>query len=746
MMRRIGFVPLILLFLIGLGHGADEVISKITILGNAKVEPGVIRGAIKSREEKPFSIEQVREDLRSIFALGSFTDVQVDIKSTPGGKEVIFIVVEKPSIKDVVIKGNQKVKLSDIKEKLTLTPRSILNLEKVKENAEVVRKLYFSKGYYGVKVEDKVEPLETNEVVVTFQVTEGPKGRIKKVTFKGNKHLKSSDLKKVMLTKGWTVLSYITKTGILDEDILKNDVQILTAYYIDNGYLDAKISESKIDLRDPKRIRIEIDVTEGPQYRIGTIDFKGDLFKTKEDLFKTLRIKRNDVYRNSEVRKDVNALTEKFANQGYAYAEINPEPSVDAKDLRVNLIFDVEKKKRVSFEKIQVIGNTKSRDKVVRRELFVAEGELYNASNLNLSRDRLKRTGYFKEVDFAPSRGSTDDKINLDVKVEEAATGSLSFGIGYSSRDKVVGTAALADRNLFGLGYSGTLKFKLGQETKDLRLSLTDPYFLGYRYSAGVDLYRESRSFDTYSYKIMGGDIRFGKELSPKLRLDLLYKLETVDVFDVSDDASFFVLSQIGEKLTSAVSLSLTRDTRDDFFAPTRGAKQVVTVTDAGGILGGDNSFVKGQLSSSWFFPMPLKTVYNLRAMIGGIKPYSGTQVPIYEKFYVGGLSTVRGFEYGMAGPKDETGEAIGGKYMLAFNNELVFPLSREIGLKGAAFVDFGRGAERWNHLFPLRIGYGVGIRWFSPFGPIHIDIGFNPNVKQGEKSRVIDFTAGAVY
>jgi outer membrane protein insertion porin family len=459
-----------------------------------------------------------------------------------------------------------------------------------------------------------------------------------------------------------------------------------------------------------------------------------------------IKVKRNDVYRNSEVRKDVNTLTERFANQGYAYVEVNPEPAVDAKSLIVNLTFEVEKKKRVSFEKIQVIGNTKTRDKVVRRELLVAEGELYNATDLNTSRDRLKRTGYFKEVDLATSRGSTDEKINLDVKVEEAPTGALSFGLGYSSLDKVVGSASVSDRNLFGLGYSGSLRFKLGRLSKDLRLSFTDPYFLGYRYSAGIDLYHETREFDTYSYKITGGDLRFGKELTQKLRLDLMYKLENVKVFNVSDEASFFIFSQEGEKLTSALSFTFTRDTRDDYFAPNRGSKHTLMIMNAGGILGGDNYFVKSLFQTSWFFPMPLKTVYNFRTSLGTIKSYGGKETPIYEKFFVGGLNTIRGFEYGKAGPVDETLEAIGANHMLVFNNELIFPLSRELGLRGAVFLDFGKGADKWNKLLPLRTGYGVGIRWFSPFGPIHIDIGFNPAPKSGEKSRVIDFTAGAVY
>ena len=452
-MKQIGFILLISLLFIGTVAGAEENTYKIMILGNVKIEEGVIRGAIKSREGGPFSPEKVREDLRSIFDLGYFTDVQVDIKSTPQGKEVIFIVVEKPSIKDIVIKGNQKVKLDDIKEKMALKTRTILNLEKVKEDSEQIRKLYFSKGYYGVKVTYQVDYLETNEAVITFTISEGPKGHIQKIIFKGNKHLETSDLKKLMATKQRNIFSIITKTGMLDEDILKNDLQLLSAYYMDHGYLEVKISQPKIDLSNPKKIRIEVDIEEGPQYHLGDIDFKGDFLTTKEVLFKALKIKRGDVYSNSAIRRDVNTLTEKFSNQGYAYVEVNPETSVDNKTHLVNLTFEIDKKKRVFFERIQIVGDQKTRDKVIRRELRVVEGELYSATNLNRSRDRLKRTGYFKEVDFSTSRGSTEEKINLDIKVEETPTGSLSFGVGYSTLEGVIGSVTLSDRNLFGLGY-----------------------------------------------------------------------------------------------------------------------------------------------------------------------------------------------------------------------------------------------------------------------------------------------------
>jgi outer membrane protein insertion porin family len=381
---------------------------------------------------------------------------------------------------------------------------------------------------------------------------------------------------------------------------------------------------------------------------------------------------------------------------------------------------------------------------------------------MNKSRDRLKRTGYFKEVDFSTSRGSTEEKINVDVKVEETPTGAITFGVGYSTIESVVGSASISDRNLFGLGYAASLKFNLGFESQNIRFGFTDPYFLGYPYMAGVDFYHERiEYFDTYSYKITGGDIRVGKELTNNLRIEAMYKLESIDVYNVSLDASRYIKDQRGKKLTSAISVSPSIDTRDDFFNPRRGGKHVLFLQNAGGILGGDNYFVKVVGNTSWFFPLPLNLTLNLRAQAGIISPYGGKDIPIYEKFFVGGISTVRGFEYGMAGPVDINEEPQGAEKMVVFNAELIFPISREIGLRGAVFFDVGKGFDKgWKDktrsvqgidvetlgLFPLRFGAGPGIRWYSPFGPIHIDLGFNLNPKKGEKGYVIDFNAGSVF
>jgi outer membrane protein insertion porin family len=297
------------------------------------------------------------------------------------------------------------------------------------------------------------------------------------------------------------------------------------------------------------------------------------------------------------------------------------------------------------------------------------------------------------------------------------------------------------------LGYHGVLKFSLGAYTQNLKLSFTDPYFLGYPFAAGFDLYHERMEiFTEYSYKITGGDLRFGKELTDKIRIDLMYKLETISVYNVTDDASIYIKDQEGKKTTSAISFSPSMDTRDDYYNPRRGAKHSLFIQNAGGILGADNYFVKVAGETSWFFPLPLNTTLNLRAKAGAIEPYGGRNLPVYEKFFVGGINTVRGFEYGMAGPLDVNGEPIGAKKMAVFSSEWIFPLSREIGLSGALFFDVGKGFDKWTDFTPLKFGVGPGIRWFSPFGPIHIDLGFNLNPKKGEKGHVIEFNAGSVF
>jgi outer membrane protein insertion porin family len=741
-------VVFILLYLILTGRcfGEDEKIVKITIMGNQKVAEDVIRSHIKSKESEPLSVPQLRRDLKAIYETGLFTDIIIDLRDVEGGKEVIFVVVEKPSIRDILISGNVKIEASKIREKIGITPGAILNMEKIRETADSIEELYSSKAYYRAEVNHRVHYLDENQVDVEFIIEEGKKGYVKKVRFHGNKHFWARTLRKRMKTKkkGW--FWYVTKRGVLDEDLLNADIQSLQALYFDDGYIQVKIDKPKITIsEDGKSIYIDITIQEGEQFKVGEIDFRGDILTTPEDLRKRLTLKKGKIYSTSVLQRDILRITDVYADKGYAFVDIAPLTSADLEKRYVHLTFDIRKGEKVYFERINISGNTKTRDKVIRRELKVGEGDLYNTTALKRGRQKLKTTGYFKEVDFTTSKGSGPQNINVDIKVEEAPTGSVSFGAGFSTLEGIVGMAQVSEKNLFGLGYKTSLSAALGTETERFKLGFTDPWFLGFPLSAGFNLYYdELEYYDTYDSKVAGADVQFGKYLTDYISASLVARAERVEIFNVSDFASLYVKEQEGVSDTVSLTLGFTRDTRDDYYAPTKGSKHSLSVENAGWVLGGDNTFFRTIGDTNWYFPLPLKTVLHLRGRAGFVEGYDGKEVPIYERFYIGGINTIRGFEYGEAGPEDVFGQVIGAERWVIFNSELIFSLSRELGLRAAVFYDGGAG---WNVKFDKwRHSVGVGIRWLSPAGPIRIDWGYNLNPQDDEKSSVWDFTIGTQF
>ncbi|MFQ5841278.1 MAG: outer membrane protein assembly factor BamA [Thermodesulfobacteriota bacterium] len=743
---RIVVYILLSFILAGRCFGEDEKIVKITILGNEKVAEDVIRSNIKSKENETLSTAQIRKDLKSIYEMGFFTDVIIDLRDVEGGKEVVFIVVEKPSIRNILISGNVKIEDSKIREKIDIAPGAILNMEKLKQNADNIKKLYSSKAYYRAQVDYRPKYLEGNQADIEFIIEEGKKGYIKKIRFHGNKHFSARKLRKYMRVKkkGW--FWWLTKRGVLDEEMLNIDLQNLNAFYFDHGYIQVKVDKPKITItKGGKWIYIDIKIREGQQFRVGEIDFRGDILTTRKDLFKQLTLKRGKVYRTSVVQKDIRRITSYYGDKGYAYAEIVPRTSVDSEKRLVHITFDIHKGKEVFFERINISGNTKTRDKVIRRELKAGEGDLYSTTAITRGRQKLKTSGYFKEAEFTTSRGTSDDKINLDIKVQEAPTGAITFGAGFSSLEGVVGTASVSERNLFGLGYKTHLSGALGGESERFKFGFTDPWLLGTPTTAGFNVYlEESKVFDTYSSDVVGTDLTLGRYLTEYISASLTGRAERVDIFDVDPEASRFIKEQEGTRDTYSLTLKLTRDTRDDFFRPTKGSRHTLSLENAGGVLGGDNTFYKVIGDTNWYFPLPFDTVLHLRGRSGIVEGYDGKDVPIYERFFVGGINTIRGFEYGEAGPKDETGEVIGGENMVIFNSEFIIPLSRELGLRAAIFYDGGNGWNgqfgKWNH------AVGFGIRWLSPIGPIRLDWGYNLNPQEGEKKSVWDFTAGTQF
>ena len=731
--------------------GNQRPIARIQVIGNDKIESSAILDQIKTKVGDLLSRPSLRKDMQSIYEMGYFTDVQVDVKETGEGPLVTFVVVEKPSIGQILVSGNEKIETSKIQEKIDIPPRSIVKTDKILEIIENINKLYLSKGYYGARVSYQIEPLEKNEVLLEITIEEGKKAWIRKVVFKGNDHISSRKLRKRMNTKKRGLLSWVTGAGYLDDDILSNDIDILRAFYYDHGYLLVRIEKPEVVVgRKGKAITIKITVDEMPQFITESIDFKGDILTTKEDLFAVLKTRKGKVYGSTVVQEDILKLSDLYADLGYANVDVRPTIKLDEERNLVHLTFEIDKGKKVYFERISIVGNDKTRDKVIRRELRFGEGDLFTSTGMKRSLQRLKTTGYFKEVDFATSKGTSDENLDLEVAVEEAPTGSVSLGLGFSIKDQFVIEGALAQRNLFGLGYRFNLSGDIGGETSAFRVGFTDPWVLGYPVLAGIDLFAtEDSFFATYSTKVRGGRLRLGKELGEYLRGRITYTYEKVDVFDVAEDAGLFVKSQEGKRTSSVLGFTFSMDKRDDFFFPTRGGVYRLEMANSGGPLGGDNRFYRVVGEFQYYHPLFWKLVGHGRLLLGLIEGYGGDEVPIYERFYVGGIMTIRGFEYGEAGPRDITGEVIGGTRELAANLEVLFPISEAMGLRGVVFFDFGKGFDTIDGVFPLlplRYSAGFGIRWLTPLGPLRMDYGINLNPQDDEPSTKVHFFIGGTF
>jgi outer membrane protein insertion porin family len=794
--KTLGYIVLFLLVTsVAPAVAQQGMIKEIVIFGNERVEKGIILKEIKSKVGEPFSQERTREDIKAIYRLGYFRDVQADVAETKGEIILTFAVIEKPYVANVVISGNSKLSQEDVEGVVEVKRDSVLDMGKVRSSVTEIKKLYTSKRYFGSEVEYRVELEQGNKAVVYFDIVEGVKGYLTKIAFTGNKVFGSRKLRGVMKTKekGW--FWWLGSAGKVESDVLELDVNRIRSLYMDYGYVTVKVNAPEIALsKDKKSIQITIRIEEGEQYKLGSLDIAGDILTTKEELLKGFKSKVNKVYRASQVQKDLLWLTDQYTDKGYAYADVAPLTMLDPEKKLVHLTFKIDKGIMAYIGRIEIEGNTKTRDKVIRRELKIAEGDLYSSILLRKSRERVMRTAYFKETEFTPSPTEKKELIDLDIRVEEQQMGRLAFGAGYSNVHGVLGSVALSHGNLFGRGYKASIRVELGGDVRNFEVSFTDPRFFDTPVSLGIIGYNETEQYDNYSVDVTGGGITFGREITENINASLGYRFERVRIYDVYSlpgnpsppalpadkyppqgyQPGDFIYDewQRGASLTSKVVLTFTRNTLNDPYFPTNGSEIWVTGGVAG--LGGNNYFYTASAGASWFHPIVGDLVLNLKATGGFIRPYTDKDVPINERFYVGGIKTMRGFDYGMAGPVSSTvhkwdddsnpgtpdvpfstgdNEPIGALNMVVGNVELLYPLSKALGLRVAAFYDIGKG---WgggdnsfdNSFWPLRQAVGAGIRWYSPFGPIRIDWGYNltPKSGRGEKSNVFDFSMGTLF
>lgn len=734
-----------------------ELLAKIDIKGSRYIEKDAIKLALKSKEGEIYSPPTLQEDLKRVYQMGYFSDVQVDSTDTLAGKEVTFIVVERPVVSQIKIQGNKRIKTPDIQKVLGVKLGRVLDHNQVKKDEAGIRKIYMDKGYLNAKIDSKLTPSKQGETSVDFYIKESEISKVKKISFSGNEHTKEKLLKRIMETREKNILSIITSAGIFKEEVFQKDLDRIAAFHYNEGYIQATVGDPTIT-HEGKDIFITIPIKEGDQYKIGEVDITGDLIVPKETLAGDLNTVEEKVFRSSFLNKDIVSLSEYYTDRGYANVDVTPLTSINDEQKKVDVRYEIAKGEKIYFEKINIKGNSRTRDKVIRRELKVAEGDLYSSSKIKRSRQEINDLGYFKKANLTTTKGTVPNRVILNVEVEEKPTGSLSFGAGFSSVDKLVGMVQLSQDNFLGKGQRLDLQAQMGG-TSRFNFSFTEPWLFDTRWSSGVDLYNMERWYEDFDRDSLGGSLRVGHPIGEFSTISFAYEYEQVDISDVDSDAVLEIQESEGETTTGAIVAGFTRSTLDDRFVPRTGTMSRLSAKFAG--VGGENNFVTFIGSYSKFFPMPKDSAFMIRGTIGYSAGYGGDDVPIWEKFFLGGLDTMRGFEERTVGPHKRRGDyslfvddrddydVVGGEKELFFNFEYVFPVIKEAGVRGVVFFDAGNAYERGESYFSdIRASTGFGVRWQSPFGPLRLELGINldPESKYDEDSSEFHFTMGTLF
>ncbi len=724
----------------------------VKVEGNKRIESDAILAVVSTKKGDALDYDQLDKDLRAVYKMGFFKDVKVETRNAPVGKTVVFHVVEKPSIGRIVFKGNKHVSKDDLKKEIGISLYSIYNPYEVKQSVNRLVEYYRKKGYYAVEVRPSVTPMPNNEVMIKYKIRENEKVYIKKITFNGNKRFSDKKLKQLMTTKekGW--FSWFSKSGVLDKKKLEFDVQRINAFYHNHGFVKARVGEPHIEYKKGKGLYITIDVYEGPQYKVGKVSIKGELLKGKPELLKKIKINKEKFFDRETLRTDILKLKDIYRDAGYAYVDVEPRIKENDKTRTVDVTYVVTKGPKVVFERINISGNTVTRDKVIRRELRIAEGDYYSGSALRRSMWNLNRLGYFSNVDIQTRKGSRKDTMDLDITVKEKPTGTFSFGVGYSSVDRLMIMAQIAESNFMGKGQKLSVSANLGAVSNQFDIKFQEPWLFDRPISGSIDIYKWKREYDEYTKDSVGGELGVG---FPLARIDdftrgyITYDLDVAKITDVADSAAIEIRDMEGRNTTSSLTFEIRRDTRDRFWNTTRGSVNSLSFEYAGGILGGDVAFNKYWARSAWYFPLWWHTVFMAQGRWGYVTKRSGGKLPVFQKFRIGGLNTVRGFDYATISPRDPvTGDRIGGEKMMIYNLEYRFPLIKDAGIIGLVFMDMGNvyTKEESYSFGDLKKSVGTGIRWYSPIGPLRLEYGKVLSPKEDEPSGNWEFSIGGIF
>jgi outer membrane protein insertion porin family len=737
-------------------RSADFPVMEIRVEGASRVGSDAIFQVMKSRVGEEFDPAEIRADVKAVYRMGYFSDVKIDAEEVPGGLRLIVLVTEKPIISAIDIEGNKEVETSDLKGAVTIKERTLFQEEKVKESAGKIREIYNNKGFLDATVESSFEEEVDGSIRVFFRVSEGEKLQIEEIRITGNRYLEEKKIRNAIETSKKGFFSFITDSGTFKKDVLENDVRRIEALYQDIGFLESKVSDPKIE-RGPEGLVVTIHVFEGRQYRVGEVRFSGESGLTEANQRKAVKLKSGDVFSRGTLLSDVLSLTTAMNDQGYALALVSPLVTKRTEYPLADVTYKAEKGDKFRFGKVEVVGNTKTLDRVIRRNLDVADGRTYTSTGLKRSKANLTRTGYFKDVKISTAPSDIPQEMDVKVEVEEGPTGTLSGGLGFSSVDKIFGVVQVSENNLFGKGWKASLNSQFGTRRVVFSLDFRDPYFLDSDFSFLLNLYNTKTEYTDFDRKAKGGKIGFGYSFTRNTSASLAFRLDDVEITDAGDAVSPILKEEFekGKQQTRSLTFHLGRNTTDKAIDPSRGTVESATVEYAGGPLGGDSEFVKYFLNEKVYFPVIGSTVLSGNILWGHVISTEGETVPLFERFFLGGPYTIRGFEARTISPVDpNTDERIGGNKELVMNVEFLFPLFGEYGFKGVLFFDAGNtwGQDEWPwDMKPwngsaIRYGAGFGIRWYSPMGPLRFEWGWNLDPEPGEDKRVLEFTIGTAF
>jgi len=711
----------------------QNVVRNIEIRGNRIVSTNAILNKVKTKVGSPLLQEVVNEDVKRLYATGFFQDVRVDVQPQADGLAVNIIVDEKPIIKRIIIEGAKVIKEDNIRKDLNIVEGQILDQRAVKDAVNKIQNKYIQKGFRFAEVKSDIDiNEEAKEAVLYILIDEGAKYKIKSIKFSGNKTFPSRRLSKLVKTKPEFI--FLLRKGVFDEEKFQEDIDRLRGYYQAEGFLDVQVApEYEYDRKD-KKILISIKIEENSRYYTGDVKIKGNVLFPESEIWENLAMLPGFVFSQARMMVDIDGIRKYYFRQGYIGVQITPDVVLNPDTKKVDVVYNIVEGDLFFIDKIKIRGNTKTKDIVIRREFRVRPGERFDGDKLDRSKQRLDNLGFFQEVVYDTEEGSAPNRKNLIFQVKEKQTGELSFGAGVSSIDKFVGFAEIAQKNFdwlnfptfTGAGQSLSIRGRLGSITRDLDLSFVEPYFLGRNLSLGFNGFSVKRDKNNTNFdeQRTGVTISFAKALSEYIRAGVGYTFEQVNLTDIPSDPGPTVLAFEGKTNLSRLKFNLSRDTRDSTFNPSKGTVISGSVELIGTFLGGDHDYYNGQISFSKYFTFFKRHLFEVKTRLGVTDTIGGDQVPVFDRFYAGGLGTVRGYGPRRVGPI-ENGGAIGGDSIFILNLEYTVPLIESF--KAAVFIDIGNVAAGSYAIDSKTVAasVGPGLKINTPIGPVALYYGY---------------------